>query len=184
MAQFAYFNSAVAAPSPVIGWYDTALFDYPTLPPSADLHAVTDAQWSGRLTNPSGWAVSAGELVAYTPPAPAPTLAQQAAAASVAGIEIALNGSITLAPTPFPTDPNAQSAISMMNQMALAGTLPTGFAAYEMVDANGLWHEFTAAQYQKIADAIADFVAVNRLIAAGNPRAPTSLPFASITITV
>ena len=76
MTQFyAHFDSTVTAPSPVIGWYDTGLYAY-SLPATNDLLALTSAQWATRLSGL--WAVSAGALVAYTPPAPTLTLAQQA----------------------------------------------------------------------------------------------------------
>ncbi|MDD2706100.1 MAG: hypothetical protein PHU07_12320 [Acidocella sp.] len=42
---------------------------------------VTDDQYASRMQNPTGWAVRDGtDLVAYTPPAPSLTLAQQAQA--------------------------------------------------------------------------------------------------------
>ena len=71
--QYAQYNPALL-PAPVLGWYDTAEFDYPTLPPSTDLLALTPAQWAERTSGQ--WAVSNGALVAYVPPVIAPTLAQ------------------------------------------------------------------------------------------------------------
>lgn len=79
MAQYAQYNPAVAAPSPVMGWYDTAVFDYPNLPPAADLLEMTAEQWDARMTGL--WAVSAGALVAYTPPVIAPDTRAAAQAA-------------------------------------------------------------------------------------------------------
>ena len=90
MAKYAYFNSAVAAPSPVIGWYDTDDFTYASMPTTNDLLEVDETQWDARLTDPSGWAVSAGALVAYV--APAPTAAQLFAALQVQA-QFALNES-------------------------------------------------------------------------------------------
>ena len=75
--QYAQYNPALL-PAPVLGWYDTAEFDYPTLPPSTDLLALTPAQWAERTSGQ--WAVSNGALVAYVPPVIAPTLAQAQAA--------------------------------------------------------------------------------------------------------
>ena len=66
MTQYAYFNSATAAPSPVLGWYDTVEFTYANLPVSGDLLEVTAGQWAARMSGL--WAVSSGTLVAYTPP--------------------------------------------------------------------------------------------------------------------
>lgn len=128
-----------------------------------------------------GWTEVTGS---WPPAAPAPTLAQQAALASVSGLTITLTGSVTLAATLFPTDPTTQSKIAAMNAMALTGALPTGFTTYDMRDASGGWHHFTAAQYQAVAPAIAAYVAVLSLIVDGNPNAPTTLPASSVTITV
>jgi hypothetical protein len=80
MTQYAYFNSAVSAPSPVLGWYDTGAFTYTNLPASTDLLVLTSAQWTARLNGL--WAVSNGTLIAFTPPAP--SLASQAQAALTA----------------------------------------------------------------------------------------------------
>ena len=101
MAQYAYYNSLVPSPSPVIGWYDTTEVSYPNLPPVSDLLEITPAQWAERMTGQ--WAVSDGALVAYTPPVPAPTLAQQAAALIASGLTItststpAINGTYAIA---------------------------------------------------------------------------------------
>ena len=102
MTQYAQYNPALS-PAPVIGWYDTGVFTYPNLPPSTDLFEVTAAEWAARLSNPSGWAISNGALVAYTPPVPPPTLAQQAATLIASGLTItstgtpAINGTYTVA---------------------------------------------------------------------------------------
>ena len=76
MPKYAQYNPSLAAPSPVIGWYDTDNYAYPNLPGASDLLEITNTQWQARLSNPSGWAVSNGVLIAYTPPAPVVTLAQ------------------------------------------------------------------------------------------------------------
>lgn len=70
MTQYAYFDSTVAAPSPVIGWYDTGEFDYANLPIAADLFEMTLEQWAGRTVGK--WAISNGAMVAYQPPLPLP----------------------------------------------------------------------------------------------------------------
>ena len=80
MAQYAYFDIMISAPSPVIGWYDTEKFQYPNLPPMSNLLEVTTSQWEARLANPSGWAVSGNTLIDYVAPTPTPTPTQQASA--------------------------------------------------------------------------------------------------------
>ena len=184
MPKYAQFDRSLAAPSPVIGWYNTDARAYPNLPPMTDLVEVPADIWGAHYANTNGYAVSAGVLVPYTPPPPVLTLAQQAANAAVSGLTIALSGTITLAATLFPTDTKTQKAIESMNAMARAGVLPLGSTTYPMIDAAGTWHHFTASQYQAVAGAIAAYVAACDLIAAGNPMNATALPSSTISLTV
>lgn len=87
MPQYAYFDHTAAAPAPVLGWYDTDVAEHKNLPASADLLALTPAQWAARSTQ--RWAVSGGALVAYAAPtlptaAPAVTAVPAPAVPSVA----------------------------------------------------------------------------------------------------
>ncbi len=132
--------------------------------------------------DPSAWLVKDGAIAQA--PAPVLTLAQQAAAASVAGLSIALSGTMTLAATLFPTDTKTQKAIESMNAMARAGVLPLGSTTYPMIDASEKWHHFTAAQYQAVAGAISSYVSACDLIAAGNPLSVSALPQNSVALTV
>ena len=184
MPKYARFDPSVAAPSPVIGWFNTDARAYPNLPPMSDLVEVPPDIWDAHYANTNGYAVSAGALVAYTPPPPVLTLAQEAANAAVSGLTIALSGTITLAATLFPTDTKTQKAIESMNAMARAGVLPLGSTTYPMIDASGTWHHFTAAQYQAVAGASAAYVSACDLIAAGNPLGVTELPAASVSLVV
>jgi hypothetical protein len=69
--KYAAYDSSVPAPSPVTGWYDTDLFNYPN-PPKSWLE-MSDIQWQNRMSG--HWAVQNNSLVPYTPPAPPePTL--------------------------------------------------------------------------------------------------------------
>ncbi|GAB6968543.1 hypothetical protein JCM25156A_25810 [Komagataeibacter kakiaceti JCM 25156] len=81
MTKYAHFDSRQAAPSRVIGWYDSESFNALTLKslPESDLLEVTDAQWSMRYPGP--WAVGDGALVAHAPAATAVPLATRASAA-------------------------------------------------------------------------------------------------------
>jgi hypothetical protein len=63
MAQYAQFDSKAPQPAPIVGWYDTEVFDYQNLPPMSDLIEVTASQWAMHFTDPNGWAVSDGKLV-------------------------------------------------------------------------------------------------------------------------
>jgi hypothetical protein len=177
MTQFAQFDSTVAAPSPIIGWYDTTALTYPSLPIAADLLALTPAQWAERMTGQ--WAVSAGALVAYTPPPVALTLAQQAAAASVAGLTIDLNGTVAL----FPTDGATQGYINAeVTSLLLNSTFADGTTAVEWPDATGTLHNLSVPQFKAVAGAIGGYVAACRKCVIGSVGAV--LPASSITITV
>jgi hypothetical protein len=62
--QYAQFNPAAPSPAPVMGWYDTSVFEYPNLPAAANLIAVTASQWAEHFNNPNGWTVQNGQLIA------------------------------------------------------------------------------------------------------------------------
>lgn len=71
MTKYAYFDHTEAAPQRVRGWFDTDQFTYPKLPDTQDLLILSEAEWAGRMRNPSGWAVSNGTLI-VRPPSKAP----------------------------------------------------------------------------------------------------------------
>lgn len=74
MPKYAQHDHTLTKPHQVIGWYDTDEFDYPNLPPQADLIALTDTQWDNRHSTPFTDGVT---LI----PKPAPSKADTAAAA-------------------------------------------------------------------------------------------------------
>lgn len=185
MTQYAQFDSTIASPSPVIGWYDTGVLTYPNLPSSSDLLELTSDEWNDRLTG--FWAVSDGKLVSYTPPTPVLTLIQQAQKALYAGVTISLTGSITLAPTLFPCDPVTTGKLStVLNILNATGSFPGGSSTYQMKDMENpvVWHTFTGPQYSAVVLAIGNYVAPLDLIIDGNPNV-TTLPNSVIpTLTV
>lgn len=185
MTQYAQYNPAVAAPSPVTGWYDTGEFSYPNLPPLTDLLVLTEAQWTSHYGDPNAWAVSGGELVAYTKPTPVLTLAQQAQMAELAGLSITLSGSFTLAETLFPTDPTTQTKIgAVVTTINTTGAFAGGATSWPMKDSSGAWHTFTISQYKAVAVAIDTYVSALDLIIDGNPLSATALPSASVSLTL
>ena len=185
MTYFAQYDPSASAPAKVIGWYNTGAHSYPNLPSASNLLEISEAEWQAHYANPDGWAVAGGALVAFPPPAPVLTLAQQAANAAVAGLTIALSGTVTLAATMFPTDPVTQTKLGAVVTTLLAtGAFPGGSASYPMLDAAGAWHTFTAAQYKTVAGAIASYVAACDLIAAGNPLGAAELPANAVSLTV
>jgi hypothetical protein len=179
MTQYASYNPTVASPSPVTGWYDTALFPYPNLPPATDLLEVTAAQWAARLANPSGWAVSSGALVAYTPPAPALTLAQQATAQLKAGVAVTFATSAGLSAT-YTTTTKAQVKImAEANWLIKNGTFINGTSTLILVDATGAQRAFNVAQFAAFQAAYAPYISAVDLVADSNEGAP---PDATLTV--
>jgi hypothetical protein len=159
MPQYAQYNPAIAAPSPVTGWYDTDLLSYPNLPPLSDLLQVTAAQWTARMANPSGWAVSNGALVAFTPPAPVLTLAQQATLALAAGITITSTGTPSLNGT-YTCDATAQARITSVQAYIQAnGKFPGSTTTMTWVLMNGSVITFpTTSEFTAFATAVANYV--------------------------
>lgn len=142
--------------------------------------ACTDAQ--AAASGPWTMLVS-GSIVIGTPPSA--SLALQATEAMAAGLTITLSGSVTLAATVFPVDPATTVKIGAVVTTILArGAFPGGGTTYPLKDASGAWHTFTIAQYEAVAGAIAAYVAALDLIIDGNPNGATSLPSASVSLTV
>jgi hypothetical protein len=148
MPRFAQYDHAAMAPAPVTGWYDTDLLDYgDSLPAAADLFAVTDEQWDGRMAGLL--AIDAGALVAYTPPPPVLSLEDQAAAALAA--RIAAGIAITCAAVPslnatYALDAQTLNEIGSVARDAAAGLgLPGDAATFWYPDATGAPRTFDAA---------------------------------------
>jgi len=179
MTQYAYFDSTVAAPSAVLGWYDTEFAAYPGLPAAANLLTLTEAQWADRMMGQ--WAVSGGTLVAYTPATPTPTPAQQAAAAISAGVQVistntpALNGTYAI-------DPASQMKIMATSQyISVNGKFYGGATTYPWLDMSGTAHTFpSVAEFQAFASAVAAYVAALDVIVASDsgtlPAQPVTIP--------
>ncbi len=132
-------------------------------------------------------AVAAGwpEVTGNWPPTPVLTLAEQAGAAIMSGLTIALSGTMTLADTVFPTDPTTQAKLNAVSTVVLkTGAFPGGATDYPMKDAAGTWHTFTVGQYEAVATAIAAYIAPLDLIIDGNPLNATALPSNHVSLTV
>jgi hypothetical protein len=126
-----------------------------------------------------GWtATQADGVWTFAPPAPPTlTLAQQAIKALGGGVTISLTGSMTLAPTVFPTDAASLNKLTQVTLVITAtGGLPGGAAAMPVRDASGNWREFTPDIYKAVAVAISAWAATLQLIIDGYPGAPTALP--------
>lgn len=154
------------------------------------LSFLTEAQITSAVAVPAGTPIQVGWTYAngsFSSPfaAPAPTLAQQAAAAATAGLTITLSGSITLAATLFPTDATTQRKLSNVAAVIGAtGGFPGGVTTLPIKDASGAWHVLDLAQWKAVAGVIASYVAGLDLIADGNPLGATDLPSSSVALTV
>ncbi len=160
----------------IIAFYDTV--DSPA-PASATVLDITNAQWQTCLSNP-GWTVVNGALVA-PPPAPAPTLAQQAAAL--------LAGTVTVTSTSTPTI-NGTYSITNLDQshlqsevlsIMLTGNFADGTQSIEWPDAAtpSANHAMTIAQFKTFAIAIGAFVSACIKVVKGSA---TTLPSNQLSI--
>ncbi len=103
------------------------------------------------------YTIDNGQIVPYAPPAP--TLAEQAAAALAAGLIItsistpALNGTYSI-------DESAQARINRVAvYLQINGTFPGSTNTITWLDISGGKHSFDAAQFKALATAIGDYVA-------------------------
>ena len=185
MPQYAFFDATVAAPSPVIGWYDTKVLHYPNLPAAANLLPVTPDQWAARLSGL--WAVSAGTLVPYTPPAPVLTAAQQAQALLDGGLTIT-SPTLGLSAVTFGASSDAWPLV-LSELAALQQSGGTAFADGDTTvhwpditstPANPSLHVFTPAQFPVFARLLGAFAGGCRNVIVGKPGA--ALPPTSVTV--
>lgn len=88
--RFARIDLSAAEPRPVIGWYDLEAFHYPDPPPKAELVALTNAEWEGRMDLPF---VADGRLV---PAPPRPRAALVADAVARLGVELAVRSGLAV----------------------------------------------------------------------------------------
>lgn len=65
MPKFAYYDPTMEQPAPVLGWYDTDLFDYgANLPDPSQLLALSQDEWVARGSTPC---VTGGKLAPWPP---------------------------------------------------------------------------------------------------------------------
>lgn len=177
MTQYVSFDSSKPDPKPIIGWWDTSFIDYPNLPPASDLLEVTPAQWTQHMADLrlSSFTIQAGALVYAVVPPPAPTLAQQAQAALLAGVSVtststpALNGTYNI-------DVPAQAKIAATSAYILRnGTFYKGQATLPWVDASGTPHVFPSTTiFEDFATKIGDYVyELDMIIASGAGTLPS-----------
>jgi len=143
-----------------------------TLPPGAIVCTAEQALGAPYAT------VAEGVITIGAPPAP--TLAQQAAAALNAGIAITSTGTPALNGT-YACDNLTQAKLSRVATfIAVNGKFPAGLTAMPWPDITGAVHEFpTIAEFQALASAVANYVVELDAVIMG---LTTTLPSASTTI--
>ena len=183
MAFYASYDPTIIPTSPVLGWYDVQDADnpdglvYAVLPPAANLLTLTQAQWDGRMTNPSAWAVEAGSLVtvsaATVTVAPYDTLISGGVIVTSASAPI-LNGVYALDASTQVDITTEASFITSFQEFTTGGTtnLPWQLA-------NGSFVQFpTTTLFLAFAKAVGQLVAGAKLAAAQS----ASMPTATITL--
>lgn len=159
MSLYAYYNHLDVESSPVLGWYDTDTFTYPTLPDFRDLLEVTQVQWDGRLANPSGWAVVAGELVSYTPPIPLSQQAQILLATKILdGIAI-VSASLPDVSATYALDGTSTAQIFQIGSFTNSfGEFPSGDIHQPYPDIVGVPHVFDVPVFIAFLRAVASLI--------------------------
>jgi hypothetical protein len=176
---YAQFDHTAPSPAPVIGWYDTEAFSYPSLPASADLLSMTQQQWDARMDG--HWAVAnGGTLVPYTPPMPELSLRAQAEAALIAGVSIvstsnpALDGVYPMTPE-MRSDIQAEVLSLVVNQSFTNGGTVIGIG-----DISNTLHDFDAAIFPTFATLYGRHVGALRAVQISNegtlPSQPVTIP--------
>jgi hypothetical protein len=160
VTRYAQFDHLVTPPCPVIGWYDTGVVTYPSLPPGYDLIEITDNDfWDNRFADGKSWGVQDNAFVDITgPPPDGPTQLQiDASAALGAGIQLTsiatplLDGS-------YAVDAGTVSRINgIIGNIAGGLGLPGGDTTFLWNDTSNVGHSFTETDFKHFAAAIMNY---------------------------
>jgi hypothetical protein len=177
MTQYANFDHTVPDPKPVIAWYDTEAWDYPSLPAPEDLLEMTPDQWQARLSG--SWAINNGALVPSAPlPQPQPPTGDGTYASLLAqGITITSDSTPALNATYPITDADFARVGGIARDAASGIGLPNGAATVPIPDIDGGTHDFSATSVVDLYKAERDLrmrMAEQRdiMIAGGTPQWP------------
>ena len=154
--QYAYFNSTLPQPTPILGWMDFNQMQYQAPPPANDLLAVTPAQWAmkSQITM-----INNGQLVMPTPESAASALAtaisakdSELAAACSAAIVAGFYSSALGVAYFYPSDPTSQFNLSGSVLDSLLSHRPTWTTQFWCMDTTGFWSfiPHTATQIQRV----------------------------------
>ena len=120
-----------------------------------------------------------GETYSESQPVLAPTLAQQAGAILMGGLELTSTGTPALNGT-YACDTLTQMDIIAIETSLNAGQgFPGGANPFGFPDASGALHEFTSAEFTAFAAAIRNFVYSCKAVISGQSK---TLPTATATI--
>lgn len=179
MPKYAFFENSGSV-CPVIGWYDTDVFDYGTNLPQS-VFEMTQEQWDARLDGL--WAAQitnmGTSLIPYTPPPPEFTPAQQAQQALAAGVSIVSTGHPAISGV-YPMTPEMRADITaevvslMVNQ-----TFTNGGTVIGIGDINNDLHNIAADIYPTFATAYGKYVGALRAVQISNDG---TLPSQPVTI--
>lgn len=148
-------------PPIVIGFYDTDMVAYATMPPDSELYRMTDTEAQNRMSE-LGWRLVNGALAPI--PLAGPDLSQQADAQLAAriGNGIALTSDSTPAlATTFALDDTTLMQIGSVARDAGSGLgLPGGYPVFGYPDKDGTIRQFTEAQIIGLYRAMRDLLLV------------------------
>jgi len=161
------------------GFYDPAITPTGKMP--VDAVPISAALYQSLLADQA-----TGRVIDFTvlppvsraPPAPpAPTLAQQGAAAIAAGCALQSTGTPALDGTYSCDAPSQHKIMAASLYIAVNGRFPGGATSYAWLDVTGAPHVFAdVGAFQVFATAIADYVAALDQIAATNSGALPAQP--------
>lgn len=178
MTKYANYDHTIATYSPVLGWYDTDVFEYPSLPPMEDMIEVTDPDvWTNRTNGQ--WCVQTEQIIPLVTPSSTTPLQQSAIAALYAGILLTSIGTGALNGT-YDVSPLTQASINGVIAGIGAGIgLPGGSGTFNWPDTSGTQHAFSETNFKNFATAVSGYTYTLNQIIGG---AILTLPDFNITI--
>lgn len=146
MPKYAQFDPQVPLPAPIIGWYDTDIFDYPSLSSDA-LYAMDEQQWSDHMEDAGAhFAYNGTTLVPYAYPTPPPTPDQVLAGKVADGLAITSTSTPALACT-MALDATTMDQIGSVARDASSGLgLPADLPTFTYPDIDSTPRTFSEAQ--------------------------------------
>jgi len=185
MPKYASFDHTAPAPPPVIGYYDTDTFEYPTLPDAADLFEMTSEQWDARVAEPS--VIDNGEIVVLPPPPPTPQQAtdKELTTRKANGIAITCTTDSTIDATYALDDKTLAEIGSVARDVSSGLGFPLGLPTFSYPDINSQLHTFSETifvdLYKSMRDLVSDLTTQAGVMAQGGtpvwPEQSATIPW-------